>query len=165
MTFFDVHAPRYLQEGFTRNTEAEVRFLLEELALPPGARILDIGCGVGRHAVPLAEAGLHVVGIDLSLGMLRQAQVRASEAGVHADWVQADATRFGFGGRFQAAICLCEGAFGLLGPSDDPHIHDMRILRNLHASLAPGGELIMTVLNGMAKIRSNGSGRRREWHL
>ena len=156
MSFFDQHAPRYLQEVFTRNTEAEIHFLLEELALPPGAWILDVGCGVGRHAVPLAQAGLHVVGIDLSLGMLRQAQARASESGVHADWVQADAADFGFCGQFQAAIWLCEGAFGLLGPSDNPQTHDLRILRNLHASLAPGAELIMTVLNGLAKIRSNG---------
>jgi SAM-dependent methyltransferase len=156
MTFFDAHAPRYLQEVFTRNTEAEVRLLLDEHSLPPGARILDVGCGVGRHAIPLAQAGLRVVGIDLSLGMLRQAQARATEAGVHAEWVQADAAEFGFGGMFDAAIGLCEGAFGLLGPSDDPHTHEQQILHNLQASLAPGARLIMTVPNGMAKNRSAG---------
>ena len=153
-TFFDHHAPRYLQEVFTRNTEAEVRFLLNELTLPPGAWILDVGCGVGRHAVPLAQAGLRVVGVDLSSGMLRQGQARACELGVSVDWVQADASCFGLGGQFQAAICLCEGAFGLLSSADNPYAHELLILRNIHAALAPGGKLIMTVLNGMAMIRS-----------
>lgn len=153
-TFFDHHAPRYLQEVFTRNTEAEVRFLLDELALPSRAWILDVGCGVGRHAVLLAQAGIRVVGIDISSGMLRQGQARAAELGVSVDWVQADAARFGFGRQFQAAICLCEGAFGLLSSADNPHAHEMMILRDLHASLEPGAKFILTALNGMAKIRS-----------
>lgn len=153
-TFFDHYAPHYLGEVFTRNTDEEVKFLLEELGLSPGARLLDVGCGVGRHAVPLAQAGLQVVGLDLSSGMLRQGQARARECGVDVGWVQADATRFGFGRSFDAAICLCEGSFGLLGATDNPQSHERLILTCLYAALVPGARFILTALNGMAKIRA-----------
>ena len=92
--FFDGHAPSYMQNVFTRNTRAEVEFLVEELRLTAGARVLDVGCGTGRHAVPLARRGFRMVGIDLSRGMLREAQAVAQQASVAVDWVQADATRF-----------------------------------------------------------------------
>lgn len=153
-TFFDHHAPRYLDEVFTRNTDEEVKFLLTELGLSPGAWLLDVGCGVGRHAVPLAQAGLRVVGLDLSSGMLRQGQARARDCGVDVGWVQADATRFGFGRPFEAAICLCEGSFGLIGAADCPESHERLILTCLQAALVPGAKFILTALNGMAKIRA-----------
>ena len=53
--FFDAHAPDYMGNVFTQNTEAEVEFVIEELGIPPGSRILDIGCGTGRHSVKLAQ--------------------------------------------------------------------------------------------------------------
>lgn len=71
--FFAEEAPRYLENIFTKNTDAEVDFVLSELDLEPGSRLLDLGCGVGRHAVRLAAAGLSVTGVDLSHHMLEQA--------------------------------------------------------------------------------------------
>ena len=56
----------YLRYNFTKGTSQEVAFLIETLRLPPGARILDVGCGPGRHAVALAQAGLSVTGVDVS---------------------------------------------------------------------------------------------------
>lgn len=94
------------------------------------------------------------MGLDLSAGMLRQGQRRASELGARVDWVQADASCFGFGRQFHAAICLCEGAFGLLSSADNPHTHELLILKSLYAVLEPGAKFILTALNGMAKIRS-----------
>jgi len=52
--FFDGHAPVYMENSFTRNTLAEVDFLLEVMELPPGSHILDVGCGTGRHSIELA---------------------------------------------------------------------------------------------------------------
>jgi len=54
--FFDAHAPIYDDNVFTKNTIAEVEFLIEELALPPGGSILDVGCGTGRHSIEIAQA-------------------------------------------------------------------------------------------------------------
>jgi SAM-dependent methyltransferase len=151
--FFDAHAPDYNDNVFTKNTLAEVDFLLEELALEPGASILDVGCGTGRHAVELAKRGFAVTGLDLSSGMLAQARAGAEAAGVEVEWVQSDATRFSFPGTFDAAICLCEGAFGLLGREDDPIDQPLSILSNISRSLKPQAKAILTVLNGARLLR------------
>lgn len=156
--FFDAHAPSYMQNVFTRNTPAEVVFLLDVLRLPPGARVLDLGCGTGRHAVELARLGFRLVGVDLSRGMLRQAQSAARSANVAIEWIQADATRFVAPGSFDAAICLCEGAFGLVGVGEDPLAHDSAIARNLWRSLRPGGRLVLTASNGLRLLHLYGPG-------
>jgi len=153
ITFFDHHAPKYLQEVFTRNTAYEVAFIMEEFGLPSGSTILDAGCGVGRHAIELARHGYRVVGVDISSGMLDEARRLASQAGVEVEWVQADISKFRLLKPVDAAICLCEGAFGLLGSADDPYTHDLAILSGIHDSIKPGSKFILTALNGMAKIR------------
>ncbi|MBM3317725.1 MAG: methyltransferase domain-containing protein, partial [Candidatus Eisenbacteria bacterium] len=117
--FFDAHAPIYEENVFTKNTLAEVDFLLEELSLPTGGSVLDVGCGTGRHAVELARRGYAVTGLDLSAQMLCQAARAAQSAGARVEWVHADATRFSLPDRYDAAVCLCEGACGLLGLADD----------------------------------------------
>ena len=152
--FFDGHAPYYREEPFTRNTAAEIEFLVAELTLADAASILDVGCGIGRHAVPLAQRGYPVTGVDISRGMLAQARQAAQQAGVQVEWVHADAATYRSERRFDAAICLCEGAFGLLGSADDPLQHELGILQGIRASLKPGGQFVLTALNGMAKIRS-----------
>jgi SAM-dependent methyltransferase len=93
------------------------------------------------------------VGIDLSRGMLRQAQAAARQASVAVDWVQADATLFATADRFDAAYCLCEGAFGLIGAGEDPLMHDAAIARNLARCLRPGARLVLTALNGLRFLR------------
>jgi len=153
ITFFNAHAPFYMQEPFTRNTTEEINFLLEELRLPPQSRILDVGCGSGRHAVKLAQRGFQVTGIDISIGMLREAQRRAKELGVRCMWVQADAAVMHLAQQADGIICLCEGAFGLLASTDDPYTHELDILAGIYQALKPGGKLILTAPNGLMKIR------------
>jgi SAM-dependent methyltransferase len=156
--FFDGHAPVYEENCFTKNTLAEVDFLVETLELAAGARVLDVGCGTGRHAIELARRGFRVTGVDLSAGMLAEARRRASAAGVEVDFLQADATRFTVDVPHDAAICLCEGAFGLLGRGDDPIEQPLAILRRIAAALAPGAPCLFTVLNGYAMARRHGDG-------
>ena len=151
--FFDAHAPIYDQNVFTRNTLHEAGFLLEELDLPPGAAILDVGCGTGRHSIELARRGYAMTGLDLSTQMLATAAQAASAAGVRVEWVHADATRFTLPRKFDGAICLCEGSLGLLGTGDDPVEHPLAVLKNIAASLKPQARAVFTVLNGLAMIR------------
>ncbi|OGO23089.1 MAG: cyclopropane-fatty-acyl-phospholipid synthase [Chloroflexi bacterium RBG_16_51_9] len=151
--FFDGHAPIYMDNVFTKNTLAEVDFLLDELRLPPGSRILDVGCGTGRHSVELAKRGFKMTGVDISSQMLAEGKKAAKQASVKIEWIQSDATRFTVKGQFDAALCLCEGAFGLLGTGDDPLEHDLSILRNIHSVLKSEARLIITVLNGCHMLR------------
>jgi len=151
--FFDGHASAYMENPFTKNTLAEVDFLIEELKLPPGSRILDVGCGTGRHSVELARRGYLMTGVDISSGMLDEARKAAKEANVEVEWIHADATQFKSNNTFDAAICLCEGAFGLLGRDGDPFEHGLSILRNMNRALKPNAKVIFTVVNGLALIR------------
>src|SRR5690606_14567467 len=114
-TFFDAHAPAYDGNVFTKNTSAEVDFLLDELKLPAGAAILDVGCGTGRHSIELARRGYAMTGLDLSSEMLARAVAAAKAAAVSVAWIHADAARFALPEKYDAAICLCEGSIGLLG--------------------------------------------------
>jgi SAM-dependent methyltransferase len=152
--FFDHHAPQYDENVFTKNTAAEVAFILEHVAPPAGGAILDLGCGTGRHSVGLAERGYRVTGVDLSPGMLARAAERAAAVGAAVEWVHANAADFVRPEAFDLVTCLCEGAMCLLGDADDPLERDMVILRNIRASLRPGGRLILNVLNASRPLRA-----------
>ena len=151
--FFAAHAPIYEQNVFTKNTVQEVDFLLDELHLPPGGSVLDVGCGTGRHAIEPAKRGYAVTGLDLSSGMLSRAAAAAKAENVHVEWVHSNATRFTFPGKYDAAVCLCEGAFGLLGQSDDPIDQPLSILCNVSRSLKPQAKAVFTVLNAADMLR------------
>lgn len=154
--FFDAHAASYMENVFTRATTDEVDFLVEELGLREGDRVLDVGCGTGRHAVELAKRGFAVTGIDLSRGMLREAERHAEEEAVSVRFLHGDATADLPEGPFDAAVSLCEGAFGLLGRGDDPVEQPLSILRGMSAALGEGGGLVVTVLNGLRAARAAG---------
>ena len=61
-SFFDDHAAHYMKNQYTSNNVAEVDLILEELSLPSGSLIPDIGCGTGRHAIELANRGYQGTG-------------------------------------------------------------------------------------------------------
>ena len=151
--FYDRHAPFYDRGAFTHHTVAEVDFLYDLLSLSSEARILDVGCGTGRHAIELARRGFHVTGIDLSSGMLEQARRKAAEADVEVAFVQADATAFVPGEAYDAVLCLCGSAFTMPDIAADADAHDRAILANIAASLVPGGPFVLTTPNGYRRIR------------
>ena len=153
-SFFDAHAPQYMNNGFTKNTISEVDFVMEELKLPEGSSILDVGCGTGRHSIELAKRGYKVTGIDLSSGMLLEAKKSAAEANVGVEWVHCDAVKYAPTKTFDAVICLCEGAFGLVGRDEEPIEHDLAILKNISDALKPKARFILTTLNAYSKIRN-----------
>lgn len=151
--FFNIYAPHHMGEPFTRNTLAEVDFLIDVMDLEPDASVLDVGCGTGRHSIELARRGYKVTGVDISEGMLKEAARRAEQAGVCVEWIQQDATKLELDSCYDACICLCEGAFGLLNPGEDAAARDISILRGIASVLIPGRPFLLTALNALRTIR------------
>jgi SAM-dependent methyltransferase len=136
----------YLRYSFTKGSQQEVDFLLELLRLPPGARVLDVGCGPGRHAVPLAVAGLNVTGIDVSLRFLEIAAEAARTAGVGAAFFEVDARQMPFEDEFDAVISICQGGFGLMGADDS------LILRRMMEAAKPGAKVVLSAFSAYFQV-------------
>ena len=142
---FQDFADKYDRENFTAGTSGEVDFIEKEISFNKEARILDIGCGTGRHSLELARRGYDVTGIDLSLSMVRKAKELARKENLKIDFQVRDARDFDFKGTFDLAIMLCEGAFPLMETDE----MNYAILVNAFKSLKQGGKLIQTTLNGL----------------
>ena len=149
--FFDGEASTYEENPFTKNTVAEVDFLLSLYPLKPGANILDVGCGTGRHSIELAKRGFKVTGLDLSEKMLEVAKTNGGD--LEIDWVNKDARDFALDTMFDGAICLCEGSLGLIEKGENPVEHDLTIYKNISKHLKPNAPLVVTCLNGYSVIR------------
>jgi 2-polyprenyl-3-methyl-5-hydroxy-6-metoxy-1,4-benzoquinol methylase len=108
-------------------------------AIPPGARVLDVGCGVGRWSRWLARRGADVVGVDLSQAMIAEARRRAAEDGVahRCRFVVADATELALSARFDCILCVTV----LQHVLDDDRWESA--IGNLAAHLAPEGRLVL----------------------
>ena len=142
--------PAYLRYSFTKGTEQEVAFLVEALALAPGERVLDVGCGPGRHAHALARRGIEVVGIDISQ---RFVDLATADAPPGATFLRADARHLAFDGEFDAVISLCQGAFGLSGGPGAPLDGDGAVLAGMARALRPGGRLAVSAFSAYFQLR------------
>ena len=139
----DLLGEAYLRYSFTKGTDQEVVFLLGLLDLPPGARLLDVGCGPGRHSVALARAGLSVTGVDVSARFLELAADAARAAGVGASFVHVDAREMPFDDEFDAVISICQGAFGLMAGDDST------VLKRMAEAVKPGGRVVLTAFSAL----------------
>jgi 2-polyprenyl-3-methyl-5-hydroxy-6-metoxy-1,4-benzoquinol methylase len=117
---------------------AQVCALLE---LEPGASLLDLGCGTGRHSVALAQLGLRVTGLDLSSELLAQARATEAASGLTLRWLQRDMRELDGLGPFDAVVSLYT-AFGFLGDEED-----RRVLAAVARVLRPGGCFLLDVTN------------------
>lgn len=142
----------YLRYSFTKGTEQEVAFLVEALDLRPGQRVLDVGCGPGRHAHALGRRGIRVHGVDVSD---RFVEIARRNAPPGATFERADARRLAFDGEFDAAISLCQGAFGLAdgGGGPVPIDPDAAVLDGITRSLEPGGRLALSAFSAYFQVR------------
>lgn len=142
----------YLRYSFTYGTDQEVDFLVRELGLTPGQRILDVGCGPGRHSYALAERGLSVVGIDISQRFIDLARAQAPDG---ARFERLDARLLDFDGEFDAVISLCQGAFGLAALPGSPlgEDPDGAILAAMARAVRPGGLVAVSAFSAYFQIR------------
>jgi SAM-dependent methyltransferase len=141
--------PAYLRNAFTKGTEQEVDFLVDALGLEPGMRVLDVGCGPGRHALALARRGLTVVGVDHSPEFVALARDAAAEDGLTATFHELDVRDLAYDAEFDAAICLCQGGFGLLGGRDEA-----AVFARIASTLQPGGRLALSAFSAAFVLRN-----------
>lgn len=146
----------YLRYSFTRGTQNEVGFLVETLGLTPGMRVLDVGCGPGRHAHALAERGIEVVGVDISQKFVDLATAHAPAG---ASFVRADARNLEFDAEFDAAISLCQGAFGMgggpaaTGERTAALEVDLPVMRGITRALRPGAPVAVSAFSAYFQVR------------
>jgi SAM-dependent methyltransferase len=144
----DFLGPAYLRNAFTKGTEQEVDFLVDALFLEPGMRVLDVGCGPGRHSLALARRGCTVVGVDHSAEFVRLARETAAVDGLHVTFEELDVRDLDRPGEFDATLCLCQGGFGLLGGRDETDVFD-----RIAATLRPGGALALSAFSAAFAVR------------
>ena len=134
----------YLRYSFTKGTRQEIDFLVPALGLEPGMRVLDVGCGPGRHAHELARRSIEVHGIDISE---RFVEIARSTAPDGATFERLDARRLLGEERhraaFDAVICLCQGAFGLMTADG----HDETVVAGMADALRSGGRLALSAFS------------------
>jgi SAM-dependent methyltransferase len=142
---FEDYGRTYDNEGFTQGTLGECDFLEREAGCDKKTRILDIGCGTGRHAIEMTRRGYVVVGVDLSESQLRRAREKASALKLDIVFRKEDARALPFAGEFDMAVMLCEGGFPLMETDE----MNFQILQGAARALKPGGKFIFTTLNGL----------------
>jgi ubiquinone/menaquinone biosynthesis C-methylase UbiE len=120
--------------------------LVAALDLRAGQRVLDVGCGPGRHARELARRGLKVHGVDISHSFIEIAR-RDAEPG--STFERLDARELPFVDEFDAVICLCQGAFGLMTVEG----HDEVVLAGMARALRPGGQLALSAFNAYFAVK------------
>lgn len=122
-------------------TAAEAEFFVAQLQLQPGASVLDVPSGNGRHAIALAQQGFKVTGVDISAEMLSKSQDDARQAGLTDNSVirfeSHDMRELAFKQQFDGAFCA-GNSFGYFTPDDT-----MRFLQGVAAALKPTGRFLI----------------------
>ncbi|MBN1283429.1 MAG: class I SAM-dependent methyltransferase [Proteobacteria bacterium] len=142
---YENYAHKYDNECFVQGTMGECDFIEQEIARDKSLKIIDIGCGTGRHSIELKKRGYSVTGVDLSENQIKWAREKAQESGLTIDFQIQDARDLSFDGEFDLAIMLCEGGFSLMETDE----MNFEILRNATKALKDKGKFIFTTLNGL----------------
>ena len=121
------------------------------LSLVEEGRVLDLGCGTGRLALPLAQHGFEIVGVDRSAAMLKRAKQRAASLGIEAiHWREAEVTELALGEQFDLVMFSYNGFFHLRTREAQ-----RKTLRMMAAHTAPDGLMVLDLSNPLNYIRSD----------
>lgn len=123
-------------------TNLQVDFVVDRLGLEPGARILDLACGHGRHALELARRGHRVTGIDLSEPSLALAREAATAEHLDAEFVRGDMRELPWEDEFDAVLNM----FTAFGYFEDESA-DQLVLEQIARVLHPEGSLLLDTIS------------------
>ena len=148
----DFQGSAYRRNAFARATRSEVDALWRRLDLEPGVRILDVGCGNGRHLVEVAHRGASGLGVDISGALVEAAAdtIRADRLEEQIRVIRNDARKLADvvdEGSFDVAWSLSQGALGT-----DPDA-DAAILGAMAAAVVPGGWVVLTLFHALFAVR------------
>ena len=144
-SLFENYGQKYDNETFTQGTIGECNFIEKELGFDKTLKLLDVGCGTGRHSIELSKRGYSVTGVDLSASQLSRAKEKSEKAGLKIDFFRCDARKLPFEREFDVAVMLCEGGFPLMETDE----MNYEILSSVTRALKGSGKLIFTTLNGL----------------
>jgi SAM-dependent methyltransferase len=101
-------------------TRQEADFIQQALRPAPGAALLDVPCGAGRHCVELAARGYCLTGVDLTLALLEEGRRKAADLGLEIRWEHRDMRTLPWVEEFDGAFCFW-GSFGYFDHEDNLH--------------------------------------------
>lgn len=153
--FWETFLPTLFSGRRWEMVPTEVDSLLQLAGLEPGAHVLDLCCGPGRHSLELARRGFRITGVDRTALYLDAARQKATEEGLEIEFVQEDMRRFVRPAAFDAAVNL----FTSFGYFEDP-ADDLQVAQNLHTLLKPGGKLVIEMMGKEVLARVF---RERDW--
>src|SRR5690242_16353173 len=142
-SFWEAVAPvLFSEERCGEAARNEVEHALALLGAPPGARLLDLCCGPGRHAIALARRGFSVTGVDRTTAYLEDARRRSDQESLSIEFVRADMLDFCRRTAFDGVLNLFT-SFGYF----DSDKEERQVLSNIFESLKPNGRLIIDILS------------------
>lgn len=130
-------------QKWMQHTEDEVDYILKNVDIPSRATVYDLGCGLGRHSIELAQRGFNVTGIDYIDSHIAQARSAAMQAKIsNVQFIQADCRQYVNSNKAELVICLYD-VVGSFADLDD----NIDILKTAYDLLVPGGYFVLSVMN------------------
>ena len=129
--------------SWVEETKAQVDFVIKELKLTGDEKILDLGCGFGRHSLALAQRGFNVTGVDITPAFISDAAENAAKLGLNANFICADIRELNFKNEFDVVLNMADGAIGYLENDDE----NLKIFDVIATALKVGGKSFIDICN------------------
>jgi len=134
--------------SWVQETKSQVDFLWNALGLSGKERILDLGCGYGRHSLELAKRGCSVVGVDITKDYVEDANKNAKQENLSAEFILSDIRDIDFTQEFDIVLNMADGALGYLENDEE----NLKIFQVAARALKSKGKQLIDICNaGYAK--------------
>jgi len=135
--YYTIYNPQLTPE----RTTGEVTFIKNVVPLRHNHKILDLGCGHGRHTLELARQQFQITGLDYSDYFLDIARHEAKKQGIQVQFIKQDMRLLDIHNVYDVIISMYS-SFGFF-----PHKENLKLLQHVYAALKPGGKFLIDVIN------------------